>query len=60
MSLTHKAYYLKLLEYSRNKVKIWLKMTILELEGYKGIAFPTPLFQLSLIKENRYEADDSL
>jgi len=35
-------------------------MTILGLEGYKGIAFPTPLYRLSLIKENKYEADDPL
>ena len=35
-------------------------MTILGLEGYKGMAFPTPLFRRSLIKEIKCEADDPL
>lgn len=35
-------------------------MMILELKEYKDIIFLTSLFWLSLIKEIKYEADDSL
>ncbi len=60
MSLICKIYFLELLEYSRNEVKNWLEMMILELKEYKDIIFLTSLFWLSLIKEIKYEADDSL